>query len=127
MSKNLVIKNLKEFIKTKMTRTTRGSVAKKTRKKIKSFAKGFVGAHSKLFRIAKQQMMKALRYAFSDRRKKKNQIKRIWITRINASARKIKIKYNQLINFKLLKSINLNKKLLSESGVKFTMEYIVRK
>lgn len=97
-----------------MTRIKRGSSARKKRKNILLLAKGFVGGHSKLFRTANQQVMKSLRYAFFDRRKKKSQIKSIWITRINASARNINTKYSKIINFlKRVKNI-INKKILSE-------------
>jgi large subunit ribosomal protein L20 len=98
-----------------MTRIKRGFVAKKRRKNILLFTKGFIGAHSKLFRIANQQMMKSLRYAFFDRRKKKNENKSIWIIRMNASGRLIKIKYNKIINlFKDTTNI-VNRKNLSET------------
>lgn len=97
-----------------MTRIKRGSIARKRRKNILFLAKGFVGGQSKLFRTANQQVMKSLRYAFFDRRKKKNQIKRIWITRINAAARNIETKYNKIINFlKQIKNVT-NRKILSE-------------
>lgn len=99
-----------------MTRVKRGFVAKRKRKNILSFTKGFVGSHSKLFRTANQQMMKALRYSFFDRRKKKNQNRSIWITRINASARKLETKYNKIINSLKRNIIIINKKMLSEIG-----------
>ena len=99
-----------------MTRVKRGFVAKRKRKNILSLTKGFVGSHSKLFRTANQQMMKSLRYAFSDRRKKKNKNKSIWITRINALARKLETKYNKLINSLKKNIIIINKKMLSEIG-----------
>ena len=66
-----------------MTRIKRGFVARKRRKKLFSLTKGFVGSHSKLFATSNQQNMKALRYSYFDRRKKKNDFKKIWIQRIN--------------------------------------------
>lgn len=97
-----------------MTRIKRGFVAKKRRKKILKLAKGFVGSHSKLFTAANQQTMKALRYSYFDRRKKKNDFRRLWIQRINAAARMDGIKYNNLINRLKLSKVILNKKMLSK-------------
>ena len=100
-----------------MTRVKRGNVARKRRKKILKLAKGFRGSHSKLFRTANQQVMKALRNAYRDRRKKKRDFRRLWITRINAAARLHGISYSQLIN-KLAKSnINLNRKMLAQLAI----------
>lgn len=97
-----------------MTRVKRGFVAKKRRKKILKLTKGFRGSHSKLFQTANQQIMKALRYSYFDRKKKKNQKRQIWIRRINATSRSYGIPYNRLMhkikNYKIL----LNKKVLSE-------------
>ncbi|MGB7487172.1 MAG: 50S ribosomal protein L20, partial [Phormidesmis sp.] len=70
-----------------MARVKRGNVARKRRKKVLKLAKGFRGSHSKLFRIAKQQVLKALRNAYRDRRRKKRDFRRLWIARINAAAR----------------------------------------
>ncbi len=100
-----------------MTRVKRGNVARKRRKKILKLAKGFRGSHSKLFRTANQQVMKALRNAYRDRRKKKRDFRRLWITRINAAARQQGMSYSQLIN-KLKKSdIQLNRKILAQLAV----------
>ncbi|MGC1219760.1 MAG: 50S ribosomal protein L20, partial [Phormidesmis sp.] len=66
-----------------MARVKRGNVARKRRKKVLKLAKGFRGSHSKLFRIANQQVMKALRNAYRDRRRKKRDFRRLWIARIN--------------------------------------------
>ena len=64
-----------------MTRVKRGNVARKRRKKILKLAKGYRGSHSRLFRIANQQVMKALRNAYRDRRKRKRDFRRLWIAR----------------------------------------------
>lgn len=93
-----------------MSRTKRSIQSK--HKTVKKLSKGFYGAHSTRFRITNQLVMKALRYAFSDRRKKKNEIKKIWIIRINASARKLEGKYNTLINSLKKFSAYINKKML---------------
>jgi large subunit ribosomal protein L20 len=100
-----------------MTRVNRGNVARKRRKKILKLAKGFRGSHSKLFRTANQQVMKALRNAYRDRRKKKRDFRRLWITRINAAARIHGISYSQLI-YKLDKAnIILNRKVLAQLAI----------
>lgn len=100
-----------------MTRVKRGNVARKRHKKILKLAKGYRGAHSKLFRTANQQVMKALRYAYRDRRRRKRDFRRLWIMRINAAARQNGISYSQLIG-KLKKSdILLNRKMLAQLAV----------
>ena len=100
-----------------MARVKRGNVARKRRKKILKLAKGFRGSHSKLFRTANQQVMKALRNAYRDRRKKKRDFRRLWITRINAAARMQGISYSQLINKLSKANINLNRKVLAQLAV----------
>jgi len=74
-----------------MTRVKRGNVAIKRRKKILRLAKGYRGSHSKLFRIANQQVMKALKYAYRGRKLKKRNFRSLWIVRINAALRQKKI------------------------------------
>ncbi|AFZ53685.1 50S ribosomal protein L20 [Cyanobacterium aponinum UTEX 3222] len=100
-----------------MTRVKRGNVARKRRKKILKLAKGFRGSHSKLFRTANQQVMKALRNAYRDRRKKKRDFRRLWITRINAAARVHGISYSQLINKLDKANISLNRKILAQLAI----------
>jgi large subunit ribosomal protein L20 len=100
-----------------MTRVKRGNVARKRRKKILKLAKGFRGSHSKLFRTANQQVMKALRNAYRDRRKKKRDFRRLWITRINAAARMQGISYSQLINKLSQANIHLNRKVLAQLAI----------
>lgn len=96
-----------------MSRTKRSSSATQGKHKtVKKLSKGFYGARSTRFRITNQLVIKALSYAFSDRRKKKNEVKKIWIIRINASARKLEGKYNTLINFLKRFSSYINKKML---------------
>jgi large subunit ribosomal protein L20 len=97
-----------------MTRVKRGNVARKRRNKILKLAKGFRGSHSKLFRTANQQVMKALRNAYRDRRKKKRDFRRLWITRINAAARINGISYSQLIYKLDNANITLNRKILAQ-------------
>ncbi|MDJ0724007.1 MAG: 50S ribosomal protein L20 [Prochloraceae cyanobacterium] len=100
-----------------MTRVKRGNVARKRRKKILKLAKGFRGSHSKLFRTANQQVMKALRNAYRDRRKRKRDFRRLWITRINAAARAEGISYSQLAGKLKKAKIELNRKMLAQIAI----------
>ncbi|MGF1539256.1 MAG: 50S ribosomal protein L20 [Pleurocapsa sp.] len=97
-----------------MTRVKRGNVARKRRKKILKLAKGFRGSHSKLFRTANQQVMKALRNAYRDRRKRKRDFRRLWITRINAAARQNGISYSKLTGQLKKANVGLNRKMLAQ-------------
>ena len=100
-----------------MFRVKRGNVARKRRKKILQLAKGYRGAHSRLFRVANQQVMKALRYSYVGRKQKKRMFRRIWITRINAASRVNGLTYSRLIhNFKK-SNIELNRKMLAQIAV----------
>lgn len=100
-----------------MPRVKRGNVARKRRKKILKLAKGFRGAHSKLFRVANQQVMKALRYAYRDRRNRKRDFRRLWITRINAAARLNGVSYSKLIGQMKVAEIDINRKMLAQMAV----------
>ena len=97
-----------------MVRVKRGNVARKRRKKILSLASGYRGAHSVLFRVANQQVMKALRYSYIDRKQKKRIFRKIWISRINAASRLNNISYSQLIHKFKKSNINLNRKMISQ-------------
>ncbi len=97
-----------------MTRVKRGNVARKRRKKILKLAKGYRGSHSKLFRTANQQVMKALRNAYRDRRKRKRDFRRLWITRINAAARQHGLSYSQLAGKLKKAGVGLNRKMLAQ-------------
>lgn len=100
-----------------MIRIKRGNIARKKRQKILHLANGCQGAHSKLFRIANQQVMKSLCYAYIGRKHKKRIFRKIWIARINAISRLYKSSYNQII-YKLKKAnIILNRKILSQIGI----------
>ncbi|MGL5836298.1 MAG: 50S ribosomal protein L20 [Waterburya sp.] len=97
-----------------MSRVKRGNVARKRRKKILKLAKGFRGSHSKLFRTANQQVMKALRNAYRDRRKRKRDFRRLWITRINAAARMNGLSYSKLTHQLKQAEVGLNRKMLAQ-------------
>jgi large subunit ribosomal protein L20 len=100
-----------------MTRVKRGNVARKHRNKILKLAKGFRGSHSKLYRIANQQVMKALRNAYRDRKKKKRDFRRLWIARINAAAREHGMSYSKLIGQMKKADIQLNRKMLAQIAI----------
>ena len=100
-----------------MPRIKRGNVAVKRRKKILKRAKGFKGSHSKLFRVANQQVMKALRYAYVGRKRKKREFRSLWITRINAAARSNGTKYSNLIHSLKESKIGINRKMLAQLAV----------
>lgn len=95
-------------------RVKRGNVSRQRHKKILKLAKGFRGTRHKLFKVANQAVMKSLKYAYRDRRNKKRDLRRLWITRINAAARQNGLSYSRFINGLEKASINLNRKFLSE-------------
>jgi len=100
-----------------MVRIKRGNVARKRRKKILSIASGYRGAHSVLFRVANQQVMKALRYSYVGRKQKKRIFRKIWISRINAASRLNRTSYSQLMHKFKKSNIDLNRKILSQIAV----------
>ncbi|BAZ42135.1 ribosomal protein L20 [Calothrix sp. NIES-4101] len=100
-----------------MTRVKRGNVARKRRKKILKLAKGFRGSHSTLFRTANQQVMKALRSAYRDRKRKKRDFRRLWITRINAAVRQHGMSYSKFIGNLKKAEVNINRKMLAQIAV----------
>lgn len=100
-----------------MPRVKSGVTAHKRHKKILKLAKGYRGARSKLFRKATETVLKAGAYAYRDRRNKKREIRRLWITRINAAARLNGISYSKLI-FGLTKAgVTVDRKMMAELAV----------
>nr|YP_009237365.1 50S ribosomal protein L20 [Wildemania schizophylla]AKS28412.1 50S ribosomal protein L20 [Wildemania schizophylla] len=97
-----------------MSRVKRGNVAKKRRAKIFKLAKGFKGAHRCLFRTAKQQVLKALRYSYVGRKRRKRDFRRLWITRINAAAHIEGMNYSTFISALKKDNIALNRKMLAQ-------------
>jgi len=97
-----------------MVRVKRGNVARKHRNKILKLAKGFKGAHSRLFRTANGQVMKALIYAYTGRKRRKRDFKRLWICRVNAAAHAHGLSYSKLRNGLKKASIELNLKMLAQ-------------
>ncbi|MBY0356476.1 MAG: 50S ribosomal protein L20 [Candidatus Obscuribacterales bacterium] len=101
-----------------MARVKRGNVLKNRHKKILKFAKGFRGSKSTLFISANQAVIQSWRNAYRDRRKRKRDFRRLWITRINAACRAQDISYSRFINGLLKAEVQLNRKALAELAVK---------
>lgn len=100
-----------------MPRAKSSVVSHKRHKKVLKLAKGYRGAKSKLYRVANQQVMKSLVYAYRDRRVRKRDFRKLWIARINAAARMNGISYSRLMNGLRLSGIEINRKLLADMAV----------
>ena len=100
-----------------MARVKTGMITRKKHKKVLKLAKGYYGAKSIRFRMAKQAVMKSGQYAFVGRKLKKRDFRRLWIARINAAARANGINYSTLINGMKKANINVNRKMLAEMAV----------
>jgi large subunit ribosomal protein L20 len=100
-----------------MPRVKGGTVTRKRRKKVIKLAKGYYGAKHILFKVANQQVMKSYMYAFRDRRQKKRDFRKLWITRINAAARINGLSYSRLMHGLKLADIEVNRKMLAELAV----------
>jgi len=100
-----------------MARVKRGVVAKARHKKVLDKAKGYYGARSKVYRVAKQAVIKAGQYAYRDRRQRKRQFRALWITRINAAARMHGLSYSRLINGLHRAEIDIDRKVLADLAV----------
>lgn len=100
-----------------MARVKRGVVARRRHKKILDQAKGYYGARSRVFRVAKQAVIKAGQYAYRDRRQRKRQFRALWIARINAEARVNGLSYSKFINGLKQASIEIDRKILADLAV----------
>ena len=100
-----------------MARVKTGMISRKKHKKVLKRAKGYFGAKSVRFRMAKQAVMKSGQYAYVGRKLKKRDFRRLWIARINAAARENGINYSTLINGMKKANININRKMLAEMAV----------
>ncbi len=101
-----------------MPRVKRGNVARKRRKKILKLAKGYYGSKSKLFRVANQQVLKSLMFAYRDRKQRKREFRKLWITRINAAARINGLTYSRFINGLKNAGVEVNRKMLADLAVR---------
>ena len=100
-----------------MPRVKSGVVAHRRHKKILKQAKGYYGARSRVFRVAKQAVTKAGQYAYRDRRQRKRQFRSLWITRINAQSRANGLSYSRLINGLKKAEIGLDRRVLADLAV----------
>ena len=100
-----------------MPRVKRGVTAHARHKKILKLAKSYYGARSRVFRVAKQAVIKAGQYAYRDRRQRKRQFRALWIARINAAARESGMSYSRLIAALKKASIDLDRKVLADMAV----------
>jgi len=100
-----------------MPRVKRGVTAHKRHKKILKQAKGYYGARSRIYRVAKQAVIKAGQYAYRDRRQRKRQFRALWITRINAAARDNGLSYSRLIAGLKKASIEIDRRVLADLAV----------
>ena len=111
-----------------MPRVTKSVTAKAKHKKVLSSTKGHYGARSRLYKTAKQSNIKALQYAFRDRKNRKREFRALWIARINAGSRVLGVSYSVLINGLSKSNILLDRKILSDLAINDapTFEKIVK-
>jgi len=100
-----------------MARVKRGVTARKRHKKVLKLAKGYSGARSRVFRVAKQAVTKAGQYAYRDRRQRKRQFRALWIARINAAARMNDMSYSRFINGLKKSNVLIDRKVLADIAV----------
>jgi len=101
-----------------MARVKRGVTARARHKKILKLAKGYYGARSRVYRVAKQAVIKAGQYAYRDRKQKKRQFRALWIVRINAAARLFGISYSRMINGLNKANVAIDRKVLADLAVR---------
>jgi large subunit ribosomal protein L20 len=100
-----------------MARVKRGVTARAKHRKVLSKARGYYGARRKVFRVAKQAVIKAGQYAYRDRRQRKRQFRALWIARINAAAREHELSYSRLIHGLKLAEVEVDRKVLADIAV----------
>ncbi|MDN7124186.1 50S ribosomal protein L20 [Pseudidiomarina terrestris] len=100
-----------------MARVKRGVIARARHKKVLKQAKGYYGARSRVYRVAKQAVIKAGQYAYRDRRNKKRQFRQLWIVRINAASRQNGLSYSRFINGLKKASVEIDRKILADIAV----------
>lgn len=100
-----------------MARVKRGVTARARHKKLLKKAKGYYGARSRVYRAAKQQVIKSGQYAYRDRRRKKREFRALWVQRINAASNEAGLSYSRFIHGLRLAGIELDRKMLAELAV----------
>ncbi len=98
-------------------RVKRGNVLRKRHKKILKLAKGFLGARSRIFKVANIAVMKKLKYQYRDRRVLKRNMRSLWIIRINAAVRELGLSYSKFMNMLKKSNIQVNRKMLADLAV----------
>ncbi len=101
-----------------MARVKRGVHAKKKHREVLERAKGFRGARSRHYKAAKEAVMHAERYAYRDRRKRKGDLRRLWITRINAAARQEGLSYGRFVHGLKIADVEIDRKMLADLAVR---------
>lgn len=101
-----------------MPRVKRGVTARARHKKVLKQAKGYYGARSRVYRVAKQAVIKAGQYAYRDRRQRKRQFRALWIVRINAAARECGLSYSRLMDGLKKASVEIDRKVLADLAVR---------
>ena len=100
-----------------MARVKGGTISRARHKKVMKQAKGYFGSKHRLYRSANEQVMHSLKYAYRDRRQKKRDFRKLWITRINAACRMNNISYSKFINGLNIAGVVVNRKMLSEIAI----------
>ncbi|CAM3659673.1 50S ribosomal protein L20 [Erysipelothrix urinaevulpis] len=100
-----------------MPRTKTSVPSRARRKKTLKLAKGYYGSKHTLYRTANEQVMRSLRYSYRDRKQLKREMRKLWITRINAAARMNDMSYSQLMHGLRLANVTINRKMLSEIAI----------
>ena len=100
-----------------MARSTNAAASRRRRKKVLKYAKGYFGSKSKLFRYAKEAVQHAWQYAYRDRKKKKSEMRGLWIVRLNAACRNAGISYSRFIEGLKAAKIELDRKVLSNLAI----------
>ena len=100
-----------------MARVTNTPATRRRRKKVLKLAKGYYGAKHRLFKVAKQQVMKSYMYAFRDRKQNKRNFRKLWIARINAAARMNGLSYSKFMHGLKLAGIDMNRKMLADLAI----------
>ena len=100
-----------------MARVKNGAVTKARHKKVLKAAKGYIGSKHRLYKTAKEQLMHSGQYAFRDRKQKKRDFRKLWITRINAACRMNDISYSRFIEGLTKAGVEINRKMLSEIAI----------
>jgi len=106
-----------------MPRVKRGKVSHRRHKSVLREARGYVGGRHRLFRSAKETVMRAKRYAYRDRRVRKREFRRLWIARINAAVREHGLSYSQFMNALKVSGVGLDRRSLAELAVRDTAAF----